>query len=71
MVQHHPRIVLVLAGNDPSGGAGIMADIEAIASMGCQAAPVITAYTPGSSRARVASTRLMTAWACGLRSSFP
>ena len=43
--QQHPRIVLVFAGNDPSGGAGIQADIEAIASMGCQAAPVITALT--------------------------
>lgn len=45
MPQQHPNIVLVFAGNDPSGGAGIMADIEAIASMGCQAAPVITALT--------------------------
>ena len=36
-------IVMVFAGNDPTGGAGIQADIEAIASMGCHAAPVITA----------------------------
>ncbi len=36
---------MVLAGNDPSGGAGIQADIETIASMGCHAAPVITALT--------------------------
>ncbi len=38
-------VVMTLAGNDPSGGAGIQADIEAIASMGCHAAPVITALT--------------------------
>ncbi len=43
----HPKIpvVMTLSGNDPTGGAGIQADIEAIASMGAQAAPVITALT--------------------------
>ncbi len=38
-------IVLTFAGNDPTGGAGLQADIEAIASMGCQAAPVVCALT--------------------------
>jgi len=38
-------VVLVFAGNDPTGGAGIQADIEALSSMGCHAAPVITAIT--------------------------
>jgi hydroxymethylpyrimidine/phosphomethylpyrimidine kinase len=38
-------VVLVFAGNDPSGGAGVQADIETIASMGCHAAPVMTALT--------------------------
>ncbi len=38
-------VVLCLSGNDPTGGAGIQADIEALASMGCHAAPVITALT--------------------------
>lgn len=42
--------VMVLAGNDPSGGAGIQADIEAIASMGCHAVPVITALTVQDTR---------------------
>ena len=37
--------VLVFAGNDPSGGAGIAADIEAIAAQGAHALPVITALT--------------------------
>jgi len=36
---------MTFAGNDPTGGAGIQADIEAIASMGCQAAPIVTAIT--------------------------
>lgn len=38
-------VVLVFGGNDPTGGAGIQADIEATLSMGCHAAPVITAIT--------------------------
>jgi len=37
--------VLVFAGADPSGGAGIAADILAIAAMGAHALPVITALT--------------------------
>ena len=38
-------VVLVFAGTDPSGGAGVQADIETLVSMGCHAAPVITAVT--------------------------
>ena len=38
-------VVMCLSGADPTGGAGIQADIEAIASHGCHAAPVITALT--------------------------
>lgn len=46
MISNAPiPVVMTLAGNDPSGGAGIQADIEAIASMGCHAAPVITTLT--------------------------
>lgn len=37
--------VLVFAGSDPSGGAGIQADIEAIGAMEAHALPVITAIT--------------------------
>ena len=36
---------MVFAGLDPSGAAGIQADIEAIASLGAHAAPLITAVT--------------------------
>jgi hydroxymethylpyrimidine/phosphomethylpyrimidine kinase len=38
-------VVMVFSGNDPSGGAGTQADIEALASHGCHAAPVVTALT--------------------------
>jgi hydroxymethylpyrimidine/phosphomethylpyrimidine kinase len=36
---------MAFAGLDPTGGAGLQADIEAIVSMGCHALPVITAVT--------------------------
>ena len=39
----HKPCVLVFAGSDPSGGAGIAADIQAIAAQGAHALPVITA----------------------------
>ncbi len=38
-------IVMSFSGNDPTGGAGIQADIEAVTSMGARVAPVITALT--------------------------
>lgn len=38
-------VVLLFSGLDPSGGAGIQADVETLASHGCHAAPVITALT--------------------------
>jgi hydroxymethylpyrimidine/phosphomethylpyrimidine kinase len=37
--------VLVFSGLDPSGGAGIQADIEAIAAQGAHALPIVTALT--------------------------
>jgi len=37
--------VLVFAGLDPSGGAGIQADIEAISAQGAHALPIVTALT--------------------------
>ncbi|MCK9607142.1 MAG: hydroxymethylpyrimidine/phosphomethylpyrimidine kinase [Methylomonas sp.] len=43
-------IVLCFSGHDPSGGAGIQADIETIASHHCHAASVITALTEQDSR---------------------
>lgn len=41
----NPPTVLVFAGNDPSGGAGLGADIQMLARLGCHAAPVVTCIT--------------------------
>ena len=38
-------VVMVFSGNDPSGGAGVQADIEAMISHGCHTTPVITTLT--------------------------
>ena len=40
-----PSIVLVFAGSDPSGGAGLQADLLTLASLGCHGLSVITALT--------------------------
>lgn len=40
-----PPIVLSFAANDPSGGAGIQADILTIVSMGCHPLSIVTAIT--------------------------
>jgi hydroxymethylpyrimidine/phosphomethylpyrimidine kinase len=38
-------VVMVFAGNDPTGGAGLQADIETLVSLGCHPTPVVTALT--------------------------
>lgn len=38
-------IVMCFSGLDPSGGAGIQADIETCASLGCHTTPIITSLT--------------------------
>src|SRR5690348_15290036 len=40
-----PPVVLVIAGNDPSGGAGLAADIQALTALGAHPAPVVAALT--------------------------
>jgi len=40
-----PPIVLTFAASDPSGGAGVQADILTLASMGCHPLSVVTAIT--------------------------
>ncbi|MBL1264186.1 bifunctional hydroxymethylpyrimidine kinase/phosphomethylpyrimidine kinase [Methylomicrobium sp. RS1] len=43
-------VVLCFSGHDPSGGAGVQADIETLVSQHCHAASVITALTEQDSR---------------------
>ena len=40
-----PPVVMCFSGHDPSGGAGLQADIEAITAHGCHATTVVTALT--------------------------
>ncbi|MBU6459387.1 MAG: hydroxymethylpyrimidine/phosphomethylpyrimidine kinase [Proteobacteria bacterium] len=40
-----PPITLTFAGSDPSGGAGLQADLMTFASMGCHGLSVVTAIT--------------------------
>jgi hydroxymethylpyrimidine/phosphomethylpyrimidine kinase len=45
MTSDSPPIVLVFAASDPTGGAGLQADLLTLSSMGCHALSVITAIT--------------------------
>ena len=40
-----PPIVLTFAASDPTGGAGLQADILTFAALGCHPLSVITAFT--------------------------
>jgi len=48
-----PPVVLAAGGHDPCAGAGIQADIEAIAAQGCLAVTLITALTAQNTRGAV------------------
>jgi len=45
MTHPSPPVILAIAGHDPSGGAGIQADIETIGALGGHAATAITCLT--------------------------
>ncbi len=45
MNPHQPPVVLAISGHDPTGGAGVQADIETVAAMGCHPATLITCLT--------------------------
>ena len=49
MSSHRP-VVFSFSGHDPSGGAGIQADIETLISHQCHSASVITALTEQDTR---------------------
>jgi hydroxymethylpyrimidine/phosphomethylpyrimidine kinase len=45
MSKNVPPCVLIISGNDPSGGAGMAADLQATSALGAHPAPVITSLT--------------------------
>ena len=45
MPDSKPPIVLIIAGNDPSGGAGLTADQQMVSLLGAHPAPVVSALT--------------------------
>src|ERR1700704_2353372 len=45
-----PPIVLTFAASDPTGGAGLQADLLTLASMGCHPLSVVTALTMQDTR---------------------
>jgi hydroxymethylpyrimidine kinase/phosphomethylpyrimidine kinase len=45
MTEESPPVVLTIAGFDPSGGAGIVADVKTITAFGCFAAAAVTSLT--------------------------
>lgn len=48
--QYSPPVVLIASGLDPTGSAGLIADIRVISSLGCHPAGVTTCQTVQSSR---------------------
>ena len=45
-----PPVVLIISGSDPSGGAGLVADVQAVTAMGAYPAAVPTAITVQDTR---------------------
>jgi hydroxymethylpyrimidine/phosphomethylpyrimidine kinase len=70
-----PPTVLIIAGNDPSGGAGIAADIQAVTAAGAHPAPVVTALTVqdtvNASAVEPAPPELVTAQAAAVLADMP
>ena len=57
-----PPIVLTFAASDPSGGAGLQADLLTIASLGCHPLSVLTAITAQDTRGVDGLLALEPAW---------
>src|SRR5580765_3101401 len=44
-IESLPKVCLTIAGLDPSGGAGVIADVKTFSAFGCYAAAVVTSIT--------------------------
>lgn len=70
-----PPTVLIIAGNDPSGGAGLAADIQAVSALGAHPAPVVAALTVQDTRdvtqVETVAPRLVTAQAAAVLNDQP
>lgn len=75
MTASKPPVVLLFAGADPTGGAGIAADIQTVSAIGCHPAPVITAVTAqdtsGLKQYSAAATQLVIAQARAILEDMP
>lgn len=45
MGNNNPPVVMIFAGSDPTGGAGLVADIQTVSALGCHPATIVTAVT--------------------------
>lgn len=66
---------MAFAGTDPTGGAGVAADVLTLAALGCHAAPVVTAVTAqdttGVKQFSVVETELLVAQARAVLEDMP
>jgi hydroxymethylpyrimidine/phosphomethylpyrimidine kinase len=60
-----PPIVLAFAASDPTGGAGIQADLLTIASLGCHPLSVLTGLTVQDTRGVESLLAIESAWVAG------
>ncbi|MGN1209287.1 MAG: bifunctional hydroxymethylpyrimidine kinase/phosphomethylpyrimidine kinase [Duodenibacillus sp.] len=51
MAEKHIRNTLTIAGIDPSGGAGVLADVKVMSALGCYATAVVAALTAQNTQA--------------------
>ena len=58
----HKPTVLCFSGLDPTGGAGLQADIETLFSLGCHCLPVATALTVQNTQNAIAMQTTDAAW---------
>ena len=63
--------LLSIAGFDPSGGAGIAADLKTFAALGCNGMAVIAALTAQNTQGVRAVHVPLASFAAGVRQQFP